>query len=170
MWRAVQNPILRTSLRQRNIDGRNCDRLTRARFAGTNCERQILVHLSQNISNIGITKSDRCRYSRRQNRRWKRSETRGKKRTKTKDQQREKGREKGKERKKMGDKTGEVNSHLFRSREKDTRVPFFPAGRSRVSGTSGLTKIRQRNKGLVAPRARSFLDPNRFIALFIYPG
>lgn len=73
-------------LRQRkHIDGyelRLSERLTRAcrlRFARTNCQRAILVHLSQNISNMSITKSDRCRYSQRQNQR-KRPEE---KRTKT---------------------------------------------------------------------------------------
>jgi len=59
------------------------ERLTRAcrlRFARTNCQRAILVHLSQNISNMSITKSDRCRYSQRQNQRKRPQE----KRTKTK--------------------------------------------------------------------------------------
>lgn len=104
---------------------------SRPRFAETNCEREILVHLSQNISNIGITKSDRCRYSRRQNSRRGNARRRAK-RTKTKDQQR--GRQK-----KRQDRMGGVNSHLFRSREKDARasmrVPFFADLGPGVSGT-----------------------------------
>lgn len=116
--------------------------LTRAHdLPGTNCERRILVHLSQNISNIGIRKSDRCRYSRRQNPRWKRPERKGRERRINK---RVRGRKK---------KGRSELPFISVTREGRARVPFFAGavflcfcGASR---NRGWQKFDKRNKAPV---------------------
>jgi len=84
-------------------------RPARSRFATTNCEREILVHLSRNVSSAGHYKVGQV------------SLLTAAKPAKTPDER------KGRERMTRERIEGEENSHLFRSRRtRATRVPVLP--------------------------------------------